>query len=140
MRPRILAVIFGVLLLCSHGALGYSRSDHGILNATSGVIVLDVRSSAEHISNFKLSPGDSFVFNGAFLRLKVRLHSGKILSFDPAQLRKLHGGTTPSEGHWLVDSSGFHYVSLRDYMKAFGRMTKLRPNQALLFSIRPTET
>jgi hypothetical protein len=87
MRPRILAIIFGVLLLCSHGALGYSRSDHGILNATSGVIVLDVRSSGEHISNFKLPPGDSFVFNGAFLRLKVRLHSGKILSFDSAQLR-----------------------------------------------------
>src|SRR5438105_8443972 len=100
MRPRILAIIFGVLFFCSHGARGYSRSDHGILNASSGIIVLDVQSSGERVSQFSLSPGDSFVFNGVFLRLKVRLHSGKILSFDSAQLRKLHGGTTPSEGRW----------------------------------------
>jgi hypothetical protein len=120
--------MFGVLLLCSHGALGYSRSDHGILNATSGAIVLDIRSTGQDISKFSLSPGESFVFNGVFLRLKVRLHNGKILYVDSAELRKLHGGTTPSDGRWLIDATGLRYVSLHEYMKAFERMTKVHPN------------
>jgi hypothetical protein len=104
-------------------AVGHSRSDHGILNATAGVIRLDVDSSMVHVSDFELAPGESFVFDGVFLNLSVHLRSGKVLSFGPAQLQALHGGKLPKQGYWVVDSDGVRSVSVNEYLKASDRVT-----------------
>jgi hypothetical protein len=106
-----------------HAAIAHSRSDHGILNATSNVIHLDVDSSIEHVSNFELAPGESFVFDGVFLHVQVHLRGGKLLSLGAAQLRTLHGGTIPKEGYWVVDSRGVHSASVNEYLKASDRVT-----------------
>jgi hypothetical protein len=123
MQRHACLIVALISLAALQAALGHSRSDHGILNATSGVIRLDVDSSMEHVSDFELAPGESFVFDGVFLNLAVHLHGGKILSFGPAQLQALHGGTLPKEGYWVVDSHGVRSVSVNEYLKASDRVT-----------------
>jgi hypothetical protein len=122
--PRHACIIIALVSLAAlQVAVGHSRSDHGILNATLGVIRLDVDSSMEQVSDFELAPGESFVFDGVFLNLAGHLRSGKILSFGPAQLQALHGGTLPKEGYWVVDSHGVHSGSVNEYLKASDRVT-----------------
>ena len=117
---RILVSVVGLLVGAS-AVLGYSRSDHGILNATSHAILLDVDSSLQHDSGVELAPGESFVFNGIFTHVRIH-YPHRTVSLAGSQLRALHGGSPPTEGRWLVDEKGLRFVSVRDYMDAFKRM------------------
>jgi len=99
-----------------------SQGDHYLLNGTSGVVVLNEVFAAEHTINYKLDPGYSFVFNGIFMRLEVRMPNGQTLIYSDRQLHKLHGGTTPNRGYWLLDGRGLRSVSLTDYVAAYQRL------------------
>jgi len=101
-----------------------SQADHYLLNATSGVVVLNEVFALEHVINYKLDPGYSFVFNGIFMRLEVRLPTGRVLIYSEKQLRKLNGGTTPNRGYWIVDERGLRSVSAADYIAAYQRLHK----------------
>jgi hypothetical protein len=74
-------------------------NDHNLMNASSGPIVLDIRSSRDQpITHFRLSPGHSVGFNGVFQHLRVRMVSGKMLTFSERQLIELHGDSVPTRG------------------------------------------
>ena len=122
MYRHIWIIVALMSLVVSRAVVGDPRLDHGILNATAGVIHLDVDSSVVRVSHFALSPGEAFIFDGVFRRLRVRLHTGAVLAVSASELRALHGGKVPRQGHWVVDSRGVHSVSLEDYMKAFDRL------------------
>ena len=104
-----------------------SQADHYLLNATSGVVELTDLRAAEHTVYYKLDPGYSFVFNGIFTRLQVRMPAGQTLTYTDRQLRKLHGGKIPNNGHWLLDQRGLRLVSATDYLAAYQRLHKRRP-------------
>jgi hypothetical protein len=103
-------------------------TNHSLMNASSGAIVLDISSSRDKpITHFRLVPGYSVGFDGTFLHLRVRIASGKILLLSQSQLTQLHGGTVPEHGAWLVEDSGVRSVSRRDYNLAYRRFHKLWP-------------
>jgi hypothetical protein len=103
-------------------------TDHNLMNASSGPIVLDIRSSCDQsITHFRLTPGHSVGFNGVFQHLRVRMVSGKMLTFSERQLIELHGDSVPTRGDWLVEDSGVRSVSSRDYNLAYRRFHKLWP-------------
>jgi hypothetical protein len=116
-RLNVLAIAAALLLVGSHRIFAFTPgTDHNLMNATSGVVVLDIHSLRDKdITHYGLAPGYSVGFNGVFLRLRVRLHTGKIFSFTAEQLRQAHGGTMPSRGQWLVEDSGVRSVSSRGY-------------------------
>jgi hypothetical protein len=124
-RPAILCA--ALLVLGPSQLPAASQGDHYLLNATSGVVVLNELFAVEHIINYKLDPGYSFVFNGIFMRLEVRMPTGQTLIYSERQLRKLHGGTTPNNGYWLLDDRGLRLVSATDYIAAYQRLHKRRP-------------
>jgi hypothetical protein len=103
-------------------------TDHSLMNASSGPILLDIHSSRDKpITHFRLAPGYSVGFNGVFSSLRVRMASGKTLTLSEQQLTQLHSGATPANGAWLVEDSGVRCVSHRDYMLAYRRFHKLWP-------------
>ena len=116
-------ICFAALLLGLSQMSAAPRPDHYLLNATSGVVVMDLR-SAEFIVDYKLAPGDSFIFNGIFTRFRARMPNGHIYTYDDRRLKKLHGGTAPSSGYWLLEDSGLRLVSLHDYLAASRRLQK----------------
>ena len=125
--PRLIrAAIFVVafLALGLPGLPAASQGDHYLLNATSSVVVLNEVFALEHVINYKLDPGYSFVFNGIFMRLEVRMPTGQVLIYSERQLRKLNRGTTPNRGYWLLDERGLHSVSATDYVAAYKRLHK----------------
>jgi len=107
-------------------------TDHSLMNASSGPIVLDVRSShGKPITQFRLVPGYSVDFDGVFSYFHVRFATGKTLTFSQQQLTQLHSGAMPANGAWVVEDSGIRCVSHRDYMLTYRRFHKLSPNQSL---------
>ena len=126
MHPRAWAILASISFLCPFPAGADSRHDHGILNATSGDILLDVDAS-EHVSGLRLLPGECFVFDGIFSRVRVRLENGRVLPVNFGELLRLNGWTPPSEGYWLVDRAGFRRVSQREYLRALQAMAPERP-------------
>src|ERR1700759_3036536 len=82
-------------------------TNHSLMNASSGPIVLDISSSRDKpITHFRLAPGYSVGFDGTFLHLRVRMASGRTLSLSQSQLTQLHGDAVPAYGAWLVEDSG----------------------------------
>ena len=114
---------FAALLLSLSRTLAAPPPDHYLLNAASGVVVMDLR-AAEFIVDYKLEPGHSFIFSGIFTRFRVRMPNGHIYTYDDRRLKKLHGGTTPSKGYWLLQGTGLRSVSAHDYLAAFRRLQK----------------
>jgi hypothetical protein len=103
-------------------------ADHNLMNASSGPIILDIRSSRDKvITHFRLAPGYTVSFNGVFSGLRIRMSDGKTLSFSERQLTRLHSDSTPANGAWLVQDSGVRSVSHTDYMLAYRRFHKLWP-------------
>jgi hypothetical protein len=103
-------------------------TDHSLMNASSGPILLDIHSSRDKpITHFRLAPGYSVGFNGVFSSLCVQMVSGKKLALSEQQLTQLHSGATPANGAWLIEDSGVRCVSHRDYMLAYRRFHKLWP-------------
>ena len=86
------------------------------------MVVLNEVFAVQHTINYKLDPGYSFVFNGIFMRLEVRMPNGHTLIYGDRQLRKLNGGTTPNRGYWLLDDRGLRSVSAIDYVAAYQRL------------------
>jgi hypothetical protein len=124
-RLVIIAAFLVVGLAFSGFTPGHASN---VMNASSGVIVLDIRSSRDTpLSHYRLAPGYSVGFDGVFLHLRVRMASGKTLTFSERQLVQLHGGSVPARGAWLVDDSGVRSVSSRDYNLAYRRFHKLWP-------------
>src|SRR5262245_4443499 len=126
MKRVLVAVVFTIL-----GAAGTAftpGTDQNIMNATSRPVSLDIHCSAsKDIEHFGLAPGQSVGCDGVLLRLRFRTASGKTLTLDEQQLRRLHSGTVPKEGGWLIEDSGVRSVSSRDYMLAYRRFHKLWP-------------
>src|SRR3954452_10762852 len=128
MVPRAMRFIRAVILFAAFLVLDAPQSpaaaqgDHYLLNGTSGVVVLNELMAVEHITNYKLDPGYSFVFNGIFIRLEVRMPNGQTLIYDERRLRKLNGGSTPNRGYWLLDDRGLRSVSATDYVAAYQRL------------------
>jgi hypothetical protein len=126
MRRLVILLIFAALASAAN-AFTPGR-DHSLMNASSGLIVLDIRSShGKPITHFRLVPGYSVGFDGVFSYLHIRFATGKTLTFSQQQLTKLHSAATPAEGAWVVEDSGVRCVSHRDYMLAYRRFHKLWP-------------
>ena len=118
-----------VLIVASAAATAFTPgTDHNVMNASSGPIVLDIHSSRDKpITHFQLAPGYSVGFNGVFSYLRVRTSGGKIITLSEQQLSQFHSGAVPANGAWLVQDSGVRCVSHRDYMLAYRRFHKLWP-------------
>jgi hypothetical protein len=117
-----LLVPIGLAMFTAAASAFTPGHDHSLMNASSGRIVLDIRSSGgKPISHYRLAPGYSVGFDGVFSYLRVQMPSGKSFIFSEQQLATLHGGTRPDSGAWLVDDSGVRCVSLRDYNRASRR-------------------
>jgi len=99
-----------------------SHSDHYLLNATSGTVVLNEVFAARHTINYKLERGYSFVFDGILMRLEVRMPNGQTLIYSERQLRKLHGNSTPNRGYWLLGDRGLRLVSAAEYVTAYRKL------------------
>jgi hypothetical protein len=126
MRRLVVLLFFAALAQVANGFT--PGTDHSLMNASSGPIVLDIRSShGKPITHFRLVPGYSVGFDGVFTYLRVRFATGKTLTLPQQQLTQLHSGATPAEGAWVVENSGVRCVSHRDYMLAYRRFHKLWP-------------
>ena len=126
MRCLLVFVVFPIL--CAGSSAFTPGHDHGLMNASSGPIVLDIRSSGgKPIGHFRLAPGYSVGFNGVLSYLHVQMATGKTLTFSEQQLAKLHRGTKPISGSWLVEDSGVRCVSSRDYNLAYRRFHRQWP-------------
>ena len=124
---RLLVVITFAIISVAVSAFT-PGTDHSLMNASAGPILLDIHSSrGKPITHFRLAPGYSVDFNGIFSYLRIRLATGKTLTFSEQQLSQLHSGTAPANGASLVDDSGVRCVSHRDYMLAYRRFHKLWP-------------
>ena len=118
------ALLFAAILLCTPHAPAATQADHYLLNATSGTVVLSYVEALEQTVDYKLERGYSFIFNGIFTRLSVRMPNGQNITYDDRRLQRLHGGTTPRSGFWVIDQGGLRSVSLTDYMAAYQRVKK----------------
>src|SRR4029079_6974059 len=99
------------VILCVALSAFKAGNDHNLMNASSGPIVLDIRSSRDQpITHFRLSSGHSVDFNGVCAPDVVRMVSGKMLTFSERQLIQLHGASVPTRGGWLVEDSGVRSV------------------------------
>ena len=123
------SLVFSVFIILGLALSGFTPgTDHNFMNASSGPIVLDIRSSHDKpITHFRLAPGYSVGFDGVFLHLRVRMASGTTLTFSERQLAQLYGGSVPARGTWLVEDSGVRSVSSRDYNLAYRRFYRLWP-------------
>ena len=117
------AVFIGALLLCAPDAPA-KQADHYLLNATSGAVQLSYVEALEQTVDYGLERGYSFTFNGIFTRLSVRMPNGQNITYDDRRLQRLHGGTTPRSGFWVLDQSGLRCVSETDYIAAYQRVKK----------------
>jgi hypothetical protein len=122
-------LVFIILAIVSAALSAFTPgTDHSLMNASSGPILLDIDSSRDKpITHLRLAPGYTIGFNGVFSYLRIRLATGKTLTFSEQQLSQLHSGATPANGAWLVEDSGVRCVSHRDYMLAYRRFHKLWP-------------
>jgi hypothetical protein len=119
----------GFAMLASSAAFAFiPHTDHHIMNVTTGIVHVDLRSTGgPDITNSALAPGYGMNFSGTFLQARVRFPNGKVLSFGDKQLRQIHGGTVPVSGAWLIEDSGIRCVSSRDFNLAYRRFHKLWP-------------
>jgi hypothetical protein len=125
--PRLVIITIFLILGVTLSAFTPGH-DNNLMNASSGPIVLEIRSSRDTpLTHYRLAPGYSVGFNGVFLHLRVRMASGKTLTCSERQLMQLHGGSVPARGAWLVEDSGVRSVSSRDYNLAYRRFHKLWP-------------
>jgi hypothetical protein len=124
----ILMISTALFLACSFRSVAFTQhTDHSLMNASSGTVLIDIHSSAQNITRFRAVPGSGLTFNGVFLRLTVHMASGKVRVFDTHQLQEIHSGTIPSNGAWLVEDSGVSSVSVRQFNLASRRFHKLWP-------------
>ena len=117
-------LIVAALFVCVSQASVAASADHYLLNAASGTVMLNDLRALQETVNYQLDPGMSFTFNGIFQRLNVRMPNGQIFVYDDRQLQRLHGGTTPSRGFWVLDNNGLRLVSLDEYLSAYRRLQK----------------
>ena len=124
--PRLtwLGIIVPALLLWVSQTAIAASADHYLLNATSGTVVFNELRARQRTVNYQLDPGLSFEFNGIFQRLNVRMPNGRILVYDDRRLQKLHGGTAPLRGFWVLDNNGLRLVSLDEYLSVYRRLQK----------------
>jgi hypothetical protein len=62
-----LAAAAALLVVCPLRSLAFiPRTDHSLMNASSGVVVVDTRSSAQTITRYRTLPGSGVTFNGVF--------------------------------------------------------------------------
>ena len=125
-RRRLIgaALIVAALFVCLSQTSVAASADHYLLNATSGTVVLNNLRALQQTVNYQLDPGMSFEFNGIFQRLNVRMPNGQTFVYDDRRLQRLHGGTTPSRGFWVLDNNGLRLVSLDEYLSAYRRLQK----------------
>ena len=122
-----LRVIITSLILAAALSAFTPGTDHDLMNASSGPIVLDIRSSGDKpITDLRLVPGYSVGFNGIFSYLRVRTSSGKTRVFSEQQITQLRG-RVPEKGLWLIEDSGLRCVAQRQYNLAYRRFHKLWP-------------
>ncbi len=125
--PRLVIIAAFLTLGVALSAFTPGHDNH-LMNASSGPIVLDIRSSHNTaLTRYRLAPGYSVGFNGVFLHLRVRMAGGKTLTFSERQLTERHGGSVATRDAWLIEDSGLRSVSSRDYNLAYRRFHKLWP-------------
>jgi len=117
------AILFAALLLCTPHAPA-SQADHYLLNATSGTVELSYVEALTQTVDYELERSYSFTFNGIFTRLSVRMPNGQNITYDDRRLQRLHGGTTPRSGFWVIDQNGLRCVSETDYIAIYQRLKK----------------
>ena len=117
------AILFAALLLYASHAPA-AQADHYLLNATSGTVELSYVEALTQTVDYELERGYSFTFNGIFTRLSVRMPNGQNITYDDRRLQRLHGGTTPRSGFWVLDQNGLRCVSLTDYIAIYQRLKK----------------
>jgi hypothetical protein len=107
------------------------------MNATLEPISVDTNSSRGEKWGWRdasLPPSDSVAFAGELTHVKVRLKSGRVLTYEQRDIALIRSRSNFQQGDWLVDPTGLRFVSCAERQRIFGRFRKWRmkrPNQSL---------
>jgi hypothetical protein len=97
-----------------HAQCGDPYARYSLMNATHDRISVDIDSFRNHDwRDMPLLPSQSAAFDSPLTRVKVRLTSGRVLTYDKHAITTIRTRAHFPKGDWLVDDLGASLCFLR---------------------------